>query len=121
MRNVAFLSCVLLLTVAGAAEAAGSHYVRGYTRKDGTYVAPHYQTNPNGTKLDNWSTKGNVNPYTGKVGTVDPYTPSTNPTPFYTPPATPAGATAQCRDGSYSYSQHHSGTCSHHGGVSSWL
>lgn len=33
----------------------------------------------------------------------------------------PAGATAQCSDGSYSFSQHHSGTCSHHGGVSNWL
>ena len=32
----------------------------------------------------------------------------------------PAGATAQCRDGSYSFSQHHSGTCSRHGGVASW-
>lgn len=33
----------------------------------------------------------------------------------------PPGATAQCRDGTYSYSQHHSGTCSHHGGVAVWL
>jgi hypothetical protein len=33
----------------------------------------------------------------------------------------PAGATAKCRDGSYSFSQHRSGTCSHHGGVASWL
>ncbi len=33
----------------------------------------------------------------------------------------PAGATAECRDGSYSFSQHRSGTCSHHGGVSRWL
>lgn len=33
----------------------------------------------------------------------------------------PAGATAQCRDGTYSYSQHHSGTCSYHGGVAKWL
>jgi uncharacterized membrane protein YgcG len=33
----------------------------------------------------------------------------------------PAGATAICRDGTYSYSQHRSGTCSHHGGVSVWL
>ena len=32
----------------------------------------------------------------------------------------PDGATAQCRDGSYSFSQHHSGTCSRHGGVASW-
>jgi hypothetical protein len=32
----------------------------------------------------------------------------------------PAGATAQCRDGSYSFSRHHSGTCSSHGGVAHW-
>jgi hypothetical protein len=32
----------------------------------------------------------------------------------------PAGASAQCRDGTYSFSQHRTGTCSHHGGVSSW-
>lgn len=36
-------------------------------------------------------------------------------------PRAPAGATAQCRDGSWSFSQHRSGTCSHHGGVSRWL
>jgi hypothetical protein len=33
----------------------------------------------------------------------------------------PVGASAQCRDGSYSFSRHHQGTCSHHGGVSRWL
>ncbi|WP_206243601.1 DUF3761 domain-containing protein [Novosphingobium terrae] len=32
----------------------------------------------------------------------------------------PAGASAHCRDGSWSFSQHHRGTCSHHGGVESW-
>jgi hypothetical protein len=35
--------------------------------------------------------------------------------------AVPAGATAQCRDGTYSFSQHRSGTCSSHGGVAIWL
>lgn len=35
--------------------------------------------------------------------------------------AVPAGARAKCRDGTYSFSQHRSGTCSHHGGVLSWL
>jgi uncharacterized protein DUF3761 len=35
--------------------------------------------------------------------------------------ATPAGATAQCRDGSYSFSKSHRGTCSRHGGVAKWL
>ncbi|MET9145625.1 DUF3761 domain-containing protein [Streptomyces sp. NPDC004042] len=33
----------------------------------------------------------------------------------------PVGATAQCRDGSFSYSAHRRGTCSHHGGVAVWL
>jgi hypothetical protein len=33
----------------------------------------------------------------------------------------PEGATARCRDGSYSFSRHRSGTCSRHGGVASWL
>ena len=35
--------------------------------------------------------------------------------------AVPPGASAQCHDGSYSFSQHHRGTCSHHGGVAKWL
>jgi hypothetical protein len=33
----------------------------------------------------------------------------------------PQGATAQCQDGSYSFSQNRRGTCSHHGGVAKWL
>lgn len=39
----------------------------------------------------------------------------------YSAPSVPAGATARCVDGTYSFSQHRSGTCSHHGGVSEWL
>ena len=33
----------------------------------------------------------------------------------------PAGASARCRDGTYSYSRSRRGTCSHHGGVAQWL
>jgi hypothetical protein len=32
----------------------------------------------------------------------------------------PQGDTALCRDGTYSFSQHASGTCSRHGGVERW-
>lgn len=32
----------------------------------------------------------------------------------------PAGASARCRDGSYSFSRNRRGTCSHHGGVAEW-
>lgn len=69
---------VALVAVGTVAMAQSSHRVRGYTRSDGTYVAPHMQTNPNSTKTDNWSSKPNVNPYTGKRGTIDPYKPSNN-------------------------------------------
>jgi len=33
----------------------------------------------------------------------------------------PSNATAQCGDGTYSFSQSRSGTCSHHDGVAHWL
>ncbi len=33
----------------------------------------------------------------------------------------PSGATAKCKDGTYSHSTTHSGTCSKHGGVAEWL
>ena len=33
----------------------------------------------------------------------------------------PAGASARCGDGTYSFSTHRGGTCSHHGGVATWL
>ena len=46
--------------------------VQGYTKKDGAYVAPYQRTAPNGTQRDNWSSKPNVNPYTGKDGTKEP-------------------------------------------------
>lgn len=37
------------------------------------------------------------------------------------PGSNPSGASAKCRDGTYSYSQSRRGTCSHHGGVAQWL
>ena len=41
--------------------------------------------------------------------------------PAYSPGGAPPGATAQCADGTYSFSTHRQGTCSHHGGVAKWL
>ena len=48
-------------------------------------------------------------------------TPKPRPTSTPKPPVHPPGATAICNDGTYSYSQHRRGTCSHHGGVREWL
>ncbi|MCI1272840.1 MAG: hypothetical protein LKG27_00190 [Clostridiaceae bacterium] len=52
---------------------ANADYVNGYMRRDGTYVQGYNRSTPNETRLDNYSTRGNYNPYTGKEGTVNPY------------------------------------------------
>jgi hypothetical protein len=75
MKNVLFLA----LTVASGLALA-DNYVNGYVRQDGTYVAPHYQTAPDSTRMNNYSTQGNVNPYNGNVGTQNPYRPPPMPT-----------------------------------------
>lgn len=43
--------------------------VNGYTRDNGTYVAPYSRSSPDSTRDNNYSTRGNVNPYTGQMGT----------------------------------------------------
>lgn len=93
MKSMFTIAALALFACAGVAQAKTYHYhapkayhppkaytphystvpVRGYIKSNGTYVMPHYQTAPNATKLDNWSSKPNVNPYTGKAGTKDPY------------------------------------------------
>ena len=42
--------------------------VSGYSRSNGTYVQSHVRTMPNNTNRDNFSTKGNSNPFTGSTG-----------------------------------------------------
>ena len=64
--------CILLAFLPSLIFASDV-YVNGYTRKDGTYVQGHYRSAPNNTVSDNFSTYGNVNPYTGKPGTVRVY------------------------------------------------
>lgn len=64
------LVLVLMLSVI---QTAYANHVRGYYRKDGTFVNGYNRTRPNSTKFDNYSTRGNFNPYTGKTGTTNPY------------------------------------------------
>lgn len=66
--KTALATLLSILTVSVAAQVS----VSGYTRKDGTYVAPHHRSAPNDTRNDNYSTRGNINPYTGKEGTKAP-------------------------------------------------
>jgi len=64
--------CLLFLLVMGATTVFADEYVRGYTRSDGTYVAPHYRSSPDSSYNNNYSTRGNTNPYTGERGTNSP-------------------------------------------------
>ena len=67
---------LLVIVSAAVTTVYADQSVKGYTKKDGTYVDPYKRSDPNGSKADNWSSKGNTNPYTGKEGTKDPYAPS---------------------------------------------
>jgi hypothetical protein len=89
------------------AEAQRQHETEARERKEreAAVTREHEQTQqqaecPNGT-------------YENSAGNIvcKPYESSTQP----------AGATAECEDGTYSFSESRSGTCSHHGGVKRWL
>jgi hypothetical protein len=78
-RFIAVLACSIFLTLPaeckggkGSKSSTGTTHVKGYTKKNGTRVAAHDRTKANRTSSDNWSTKGNVNPETGKKGTKKP-------------------------------------------------
>ena len=85
---------ILATLAATVATATAQVHVRGYTRSDGTYVAPHWRSTPDGDRRNNWSTQGNVNPFTGQPGTRQPdsYTqqqPPTYPRLYDTTPPAP--------------------------------
>ena len=81
----------------------------------GPAVSPAQQVVTNASAQSAPTQLSNDNYYTNVSG-------QTVHSPTYTSDGSaPAGASAQCRDGTYSFSQHRSGTCSHHGGVARWL
>ena len=88
MRKIV-IAAILLAT---AASASAQVHVKGYTRSNGTYVAPYVRTAPDHSIYNNYSTVPNVNPYTGRAGTVNPYSPSNN----YGAPQTQAPSAQPC-------------------------
>ena len=67
MIRATFLALAVLLLAATIVEA--QVYVRPYVRRDGGHVTGHYRSYADGNFWNNWSTTGNVNPYTGSLGT----------------------------------------------------
>lgn len=61
-----------------ASTSYADTYVQGYTKSNGTYVQGHYRSDSNHTTSDNYSTRGNTNPYTGEKGTKPNYRPGYN-------------------------------------------
>lgn len=81
------LFLVLFLFLFGSVSIAlAIVHVNGYYKANGTYVAPHYRSDPNGTPTDNWSYPGNTNPMTGVTAPGGSYTLPIVPT--YVPPPT---------------------------------
>lgn len=54
-------------TTGTGAKQAHEH-VSGYIRKNGKHVGAYDRSTRDSTKANNWSTKGNMNPLTGKRG-----------------------------------------------------
>lgn len=85
-KIIAGLVFGLFVAVIGA-QAALAVSVKGYYKSNGTYVQPYNRTSPNKSLFDNYSTKGNYNPYSGKAGTVNPYKVPTYTAPKITVPS----------------------------------
>ncbi len=66
MKKLLVLTSLLFLLV--QASAFAYQHVSGYTRSNGTYVNSYYRSDPDSTQTNNWSTEGNVNPFTGEAG-----------------------------------------------------
>lgn len=63
---------LLLTAMIAMSSAAYAEHVSGYTRSNGTVVQGYERSSANNTVTDNYSYKGNSNPYTGSTGT-NPY------------------------------------------------
>ena len=64
-RWIAVLLVLLLVGFLASEVLAGS--VRGYYRRDGTYVQPYQRSNPDGNPYNNYNFPGNYNPNTGRT------------------------------------------------------
>lgn len=74
MKKISLFLIVAGILISFNIVEAKTISVRGYYKPStGRYVAPSFKTSPNRTKIDNYSTKGNYNPFTGKRGYVNPY------------------------------------------------
>ncbi len=67
---LAAVAAVIAPTFAqGTGSSYSSSFVSGYTKKDGSYTQGHFRSTKDSAFSNNWTTKGNINPFTGSAGT----------------------------------------------------
>lgn len=86
-------------------------------KKEAARAATHRSSRPT---VERKVKKANAGQSVDADKNVEP-TENTAPAPTTTTTHHAGKATARCKDGSLSYSLHHTGTCSQHGGVDVWL
>lgn len=73
MKKILFITSLILMIGFNYAQVnPKSSTVKGYNKKDGTHVDSYKRSVENKTQKDNYSSKPNTNPYTGKKGTRTP-------------------------------------------------
>jgi uncharacterized protein YraI len=118
--SYSILTTIPIGTSVEMAESCDCDWIKIYYNGKIGYVSSKYLTsrqivNTQNSKTTNYQNNNNSNVkyYTNSAG-------QRVQSPTYYKSA-PAGATALCRDGTYSFSKSRRGTCSHHGGVAKWL
>ena len=67
-RIILVAIAILTMALPAFAQYGSQVHVDSYQRRDGTRVQGHYRSAPDGRTDNNWSSQGNVNPYTGQRG-----------------------------------------------------
>ena len=74
IKKISILALLFTSALGFVSQSFADVWVNGHLRSNGSYVQPHYRSNPDGNFYNNWSTYPNVNPYTGRIGTLrSPY------------------------------------------------
>ena len=74
MKKYIIRSLLLIGVILSFANIAEAGYTKGYYKPStGRYVQSYYRSSPNSFKFDNYSSRGNYNPYTGRKGYTSYY------------------------------------------------
>lgn len=60
--------CLTVLILGISSLCFADSYVDDYYRRNGTYVQPYHRSNSDDNFDNNYSSRGNTNPYTGEIG-----------------------------------------------------